>query len=67
FKQRPTAPKDNDINLKIVRSVNLKQKGNSIHKKALVYLYELDHNIRSTIGAFERMNYEKKLSKKNKN
>ncbi|MCK5819936.1 MAG: hypothetical protein KAH18_12010 [Psychromonas sp.] len=45
------------IKLKIVDSKNLKQSGDSIHRHALVFLNQLDKNIRSTLAGFDRINY----------
>lgn len=45
------------IKLRIVDSRNLEQKGDSIHRNALVYLNQLDRNIRSTLAGFDRINY----------
>lgn len=52
---------EKDVNFKIVDSRNLKQSGNSIHKKALVWLSHLELDVRETLGAFDRVKYEQEL------
>lgn len=55
---------DSEVNFKIVESRNLKQSGDSIHKKALVWLNYLERDVRATLGAFDRIKYEQELQNK---
>jgi len=52
---------EKEIIFKIVESRNLKQSGDSIHKKALVWLNYLEQDVRATLGAFDRVKYEQEL------
>jgi len=55
---------DREVIFKIVDSRNLKQSGSSIHKKALQWLGYLERDVRATLGAFDRIKYEKETLNK---
>jgi len=55
---------DTEITFKIVDSRNLKQSGNSIHKKALVWLSDLERIVRATLGKYDRVKYEQEMLNK---
>jgi len=55
---------DTEITFKIVDSRNLKQSGNYIHKKALVWLSRLERIVRSYLGKIDRVKYEQEMLNK---